>query len=73
VKVRELVELLLKQNQEADVCVSVGWSDDTAYSDDHSELRVEASAKSPEVTISGYQSNTTGELDVEPEDEEDQG
>ena len=72
-KVSELVSLLQSKNQDARVQVSVGWSEDTAFSDEDGDPSVETDDEGV-VVIGGWKSNTSGCLEVgEEEEEEEEG
>lgn len=64
-KVRELTELLSKENPEGEVLVAVGWAKDTAISDEGGDLEVVSSANS--CMIQGWLSNCGTELQMGPD------
>ena len=61
-QVSELVSLLQSKNQDARVQVSVGWSEDTAFSDEDGDPSVETDDEGV-VVIGGWKSNTSGCLE----------
>jgi hypothetical protein len=67
-KVRELVEALQKQDQEAEVIAAVGWAADTAYSDDDEPLAI--NIVHGRVVVEGWLSNCGTELEIEEEDDD---
>lgn len=65
-KVRELIELLQQQTKPDDeVGVSVGWAQDTAYSDADDDIRLQWIERDGRTTVmlTGYMSNCKTELE----------
>jgi hypothetical protein len=67
--VKDLVALLQKQNQDAKVVSAVGWSGDTAYSDEDGDLEVKT--LEGRVVVEGWLSNCGTELEIASDEEED--
>lgn len=68
--VAALIEELKKMPQDARVQLAVGWSGDTAYSDDGDDVRIQS--KDGTVLLEGWMSNCGTELDIVSEEEEDE-
>ncbi len=68
-KVRDVVALLQKQDQEATVVLAVGWSGDTAYSDEDDAPIVHTN-KEGHVILEGWLSNCGTELEIVDEEDE---
>lgn len=67
--VKDLVALLQKQDQEATIMSAVGWSGDTAYSDEDGELEVKV--LEGRVVVEGWLSNCGTELEISEDEEEE--
>jgi len=68
-KVKDAVSLLLQQDQEATIIAAVGWSGDTAYSDEDDDVKIHTI--DGRVVVEGWLSNCGTELEIVDEDEED--
>lgn len=67
--VRDLVALLQKQPQEATIIAAVGWSGDTAYSDEDCDLEVKT--LEGRVVVEGWLSNCGTILEITEDEEEE--
>ena len=65
--VRELMELLSKQNPDDLVTLEIGWAGDTAFSDKDDEVRV--TGKDGHVVLESWMSNCDTTLEIQEGDE----
>lgn len=67
-KVKDAVALLLQQDQEATIIAAVGWSGDTAYSDEDDDVKIHTI--DGRVVVEGWLSNCGTELVLDEEGDE---